>query len=323
VDLLRGRWTAATVSGLVVDLGTTEGTAALRARLARALGDPSLLLGYRLPEIGGFVDDEGRALVLPATGSGRIATRLKHDGEEIGVLVHDEALGADRQLVDAVAAAARIAIANARLQAEARAQAAQLETSRRRIVEAADRQRRRLERELRLGPERLLERAAARLVGVAGRPGGEAVAGLERELAEARQELRELAQGIRSTTLTEAGLMPTLASLAERSPIPVEVHGVVGRLAAPVEAALYFVCSEGLANAVKHAAATQVAIRVSESHESASVAVIDDGVGGADFQRGSGLAGLADRLDALGGRLRLESVPGAGTRLLAEAPKRH
>jgi signal transduction histidine kinase len=322
-DLLRGRWTEATVRGLVVDLGTDEGTSALRARLGRALGDPSLLLGYRLPERGGFVDDEGRTLVLPAVGSGRTATRLEHDGEEIGVLVHDEAVSADRQLVDAVAAAARIAMVNARLQAETRAQAAQLEASRRRIVEAADTQRRRVEEQLRLGPEQLLARAAARLVRVARRHGGDTVALLERELGEARRELREFAQGIRPIVLTEAGLMPALASLAERSPIPVEVHGAVGRLAAPVEAALYFVCSEGLANAVKHAAATQVVIRVGESQDRATVAVIDDGVGGADFQRGSGLAGLADRLEALSGTLRLKSAPCAGTQLLAEAPKRH
>jgi hypothetical protein len=161
-DLLRGRWTEATVRGLVVDLGAAEGAVALRARLARALGDPSLLLGYRLPQSGGFVDDAGRTLVLPGAGSGRTLTRLQHDGQEIGVLVHDEALSADRELVDAVTAAARIAIANVQLQAETRAQAAQLEASRRRIVEAADRQRRRLEQQLRLGPEELLERAATR-----------------------------------------------------------------------------------------------------------------------------------------------------------------
>lgn len=321
-DLLRGRWTEATVRGLVVDLGTAEGTAGLQARLARALGDPSLLLGYWLPEAGGFVDDAGRALALPAAGSGRTVTRLDHDGEEIGVLVHDEAVSADRQLVEAVAAAARIAMVNAQLQAEARAQAAQLEGSRRRIVEAADMQRRRFERELRLGAEQLLERAAARLVGSVGRSGGDAVAVLGRELGEARRELREFAQGIRPTALTEEGLVPALASLAERSPIPVEVHGGVGRLAASVESALYFVCSEGLANAVKHAGATRVAIEVDEAKDRATVAVIDDGVGGAAFERGSGLVGLADRLEALGGTLRLESAPGAGTRLLAEIPNR-
>ena len=321
-DLLRGRWTEATVRGLVVDLGAAEGAVALRARLARALGDPSLLLGYRLPQSGGFVDDAGRTLVLPGAGSGRTLTRLQHDGQEIGVLVHDEALSADRELVDAVTAAARIAIANVQLQAETRAQAAQLEASRRRIVEAADRQRRRLEQQLRLGPEELLERAASHLGGVVARGGGGAVAALERELSEARQELRELAQGIRPRTLTEAGLMPTLASLIQRMPIPVEVQGEVGRLPPPVEAALFFVCSEGLANAAKHAHATRVAIEVGETPDRATVAVIDNGAGGAAFERGSGLAGLADRLEALGGTLRLESAPGAGTRLLAEVWKR-
>src|SRR5262249_28074750 len=160
VDLLRGRWSDAVVTGLIVDLGATADAGTLRAKLARALGDPSLVVGYRLPETGAFVDDAGRPVELPEPGSGRTATAIAERVEQVAVLVHDEALLADRNLVESVAAAARIAVANARLQADSRARAAELEASRRRIVEAADAQRRRLERELREGPERRLERVA-------------------------------------------------------------------------------------------------------------------------------------------------------------------
>jgi signal transduction histidine kinase len=316
-DLLLGARAEATARGLVVDLGAIGGTTGLRDRLARALGDPSLVVGYRRPGTREFVDDEGSALVLPTPGSGRTATRLERDHEEIGVLVHDEALHADQQLVETVAAAAQLAMANALLQAETREQAVSLETSRRRIVEAIDRERRRLEQELHVGPQRLLADAAATLE----RVGGPA-ATIEHELAEARQELRELAQGLRPAALTKGGLLPALTVLAERSPLPVRVRGDVGRQAPAVEAALYFVCSEGLANAVKHADATAVSIAIDESGSRVRATVSDDGVGGAALSRGSGLAGLTDRVEALGGTLHVESPRGHGTRIVAELPFR-
>jgi len=321
-DLVRGRSVEATVRELVVDLGAASGTAGLRARLARALGDPSLVLGYRLPESEGFVDDAGRMVALPAPGSERTMTRLEDGGEEIGVLVHDEQLSADRKLVESVAAAARIAMANVRLQTEAHERATELEASRRRIVETTDRQRRRLEEDFRLGPERLLESAAARLAAAARSDETGGFALLEHELAEVRHELRELAQGIHPSVLSEGGLMPALELLAEHSAVPVRVHGRIGRLPGHVEAALYFVCSEGLANAVKHSHAAEVAIEVGEADGLARVTVVDDGVGGATVGRGSGLSGLSDRIEALGGTLGVESPGGAGTKLVAEIPTR-
>jgi signal transduction histidine kinase len=323
VDLLRGRWAESTVRGLVVDLGATSSTSGLQPKLARALGDPSLLLGYWLPETRGFVDDAGRPIVLPAPGSGRTATRLGDPGKQIGVLVHDDALLADRQLVDSVAALAQLAVANARLQAEARTQAEELERSRRRIVETIDRQRSRLEQELRSGPGRLVDGARASLADAAGAaagPDAAALAGLAVELQDAGRELHELGQGIRPAALAEGGLMPALAVLAEHSPLPTRVAGTVGRLPEAVEAALYFVCSEALANAVKHAHATRVSIEVAETAGCASAVVTDDGVGGAAAAPGSGLSGLADRVEALGGTLRLESTPRTGTRVGADLP---
>jgi signal transduction histidine kinase len=321
VDLLRRRWAEELVTRLVVDLGAPGEMGTLRTKLATALGDPSLVVGYRLPETDSFVDDAGRPVDLGTTRPGRAVTAIDDGGERVAVLVHDEALLADQELLDSVAAAARIAVANARLQAEVRARASELEASRRRIVEAADAQRRRLEAELRLGAERRLDSVAALLTDARDRaaPGsGAAIAEIEEAVGEALLELKEFAQGVHPAALTDGGLMPALALLAERSPVPVDVRGTVGRLPPPVEAAFFFVCSEALANTAKHAAASRVTIDVHERNGRVVVAVADDGRGGADAARGSGLRGLADRVDALGGRLVIESVRSAGTRVVAE-----
>jgi signal transduction histidine kinase len=321
-DLLRGRWTEAVVTGLVVDLGDQE-TGTLRAKLARALGDPSLVVGYRLSEADGFVDDAGLRVELPAAGSGRVVTPIADGGDQVAVLVHDEALLADGQLVESVAAAARVAVANARLQAEAQTRADELLASRRRIVQAADEQRRRLEEELRLGAERRLKNVQTLLEGARGgmtNADAAAVATLEQELDETRRELREFAHGVHPGALTDGGLMPALAQLAERSPIPVSLEGVVPRLPTPVEAALYFVCSEALTNAAKHAAASGVSVDVRQNGRDIVLSIADDGGGGADPSKGSGLRGLADRIEALGGRFGVTSEPGHGTRIQVELP---
>ena len=323
VDLLRGRWADAVVMGLVVDLGD-EARGSLRSKLAGALGDPSLVVAYRLPERDSYVDDRGVTLRLPAAGSGRTVTAVGEGDEEVAVLVHDEALLSEHELLDAVAAAARIAVANVRLQAEARERARELEASRRRIVEAADAQRRRLEEELRLGVEHRLDSVAALLAAAHAAAGGadsRETEALAAELARTRDELREFAHGVHPAALTERGLEPALALLARRSPVPTDVSVDAERLPPPLEAALFFVCSEALANTAKHASATHATIDVSERNGRVVVEVADDGVGGADPRRGSGLAGLADRLDAVGGRLTVESDPAQGTRVVAEVPR--
>ena len=287
IDLLRARWAEAVVTGLVVDLGARQETATLRGKLARALGDPSLVVGYRLPATGALVDEAGRTVQLPSPGSGREVTSIAVGGHQIAVLVHDEALLADRKLLESVAAAAQFAVANAALQAEARSRADELEASRRRIVEAGDSQRRRLEQELRLGAERRLDRVAMLMAGArnAVEPAdGASIGTLEAELDEARRELREFAQGVHPATLTERGLVPALTLLAGRSTIPVAVEGTIERLPEPIEAALFFVCSEALANVAKHAAASRASIELREERGRVFVTVVDDGVGGANLE---------------------------------------
>lgn len=323
VDLLRGRWAEAVVADLVVDLGKQADTRTLRDELGRALGDRSLVLGYWLPEEGRYVDDAGRPVELPEAGAGKAVTPIAHDGTPVVVLVHDEAVLEDPALVESVASAARIAVSNARLQAEVRARVLELTASRRRIVEATDVQRRRLERELREGAEQRLtrvERLLAKAHEAADKRAGEQLTEIEGALQGARAELRDFAQGIHPSALMEGGLRAALPELARRAGIPVELEISVGTLPPAAEAAVYFVCAEALSNVAKHAEASSVTISLSQSSGRLSLTLVDDGVGGADRDRGSGLRGLADRVETLGGQLSVRSPTGGGTRLDATIP---
>ena len=311
-DVLWGRWSQATVTGLVVDLGEPSAAGTLRDRLAWALGDPSLELGYWFPEQGRYLQESGRPVELPAAAGERVVTPIDEGGSRVAVLVHDASVLDDPGLVSAVASAARLAVSNASLQVEVRARVAEVGESRRRIVEAGDEQRRRLELELRAGAEQRLARV------------GELISDLEpeleRQLAGARAELRRLARGIHPTTLTDEGLAAAVRELAERSAVPVELVAPVQRYAPSVEVAAYFVCSEALANVAKYAHASHVAIRIATEQERLVVEVADNGVGDARLSAGSGLRGLRDRVESLGGRFRVDSPPGRGTRLIAELP---
>jgi signal transduction histidine kinase len=307
-DLLFGGWARATVTGLVVDVGA-GGPRTLAERLSRTLGDPSLVLGYWVEERREYVDDLGRTLEV-SRNDGRVVTTVDDGDTPLAAVVHDPALE-DPALIAGVSAAVRLAVSNLRLRADVRARVAEVEASRRRIVEAADEQRRRLEQDLRDGAERRLAHVATL---VAGDPE------LRVQLAGAQAELRELARGIHPAALTEHGLGDALRELATRSPVPVDVAVRPERFPPAIEAAAYFVCSESLANAAKHASATRVRIAVAQRDGRLRVEVDDNGVGGADPAAGSGLRGLADRLEALGGRLQVVSDAGAGTRVVGEFP---
>jgi signal transduction histidine kinase len=314
-DLLWGRWAQGAVTSLVVDLGEPSAGGVLRDRLARALGDPTLVVGYWLPRQGRYVDEAGRPVEIPAAGAGRAVTPVQENGRRIAVLVHDRAVLDDPALLAAAGSAARLAVANARLQAEVSTRVGEVEASRRRIVEASDEQRSRLERELREGAERRLGRVAELLA-----DGGEPLAEVRAGLDAARAELREFARGMHPATLTEHGLGASVRELAERSPIPVVVAVPPGRFPPGIEAAAYFVCAESLTNVAKHAEASKVRIGITQESGRLTVVVADDGIGGADPARSSGLRGLADRVEALGGRLAVDSPPGGGTRVTAELP---
>lgn len=314
-DLLWGRWTQGLVTAVVVDLGGPLAASTLRTRLARTLGDPTLTVGYWVSDQNRYVDEDGRPLALPADEHDRAVTLIDDAGSPLAALIHDPAILSDPDLVLDIAAAARLAVTNARLQAEIRARAAQVDASRRRLVEAADEQRRQLEHELRDGAERRLTHVAE-LLAAAGPPLAEVTTGLNAAVA----ELRELARGIHPATLTSHGLRTALSELAARSPIPVELSAPAQRWSAAVEATAYFVCSEALTNVAKYAQASRVHMRITNDDAQLEVEIADDGIGGADPTRGTGLRGLTDRVEALGGRLTVDSPAGHGTSLTAKLP---
>ncbi|HEY4347433.1 MAG TPA: sensor histidine kinase [Gaiellaceae bacterium] len=324
--LLRARLARSGVGDLVVRLEHTppEG---LRDALARALGDQTLELAFWLPERGEFIDASGTTVALPAPGGKRAATRLENAGVPVAALVHDASLLDEPRLVEGVAAAARLALENARLQAETQRQLVEVRESRIRIVTAADEERRRIERDLHDGAQQRLVALALELRTAQRRLGDDPDPELERllsssvaELQAAVGDLRELARGVHPAVLTEEGLAAALETLADRMPFPVAIEADEGRLPGPVEAAAYFVVCESLANVVKHAEATSASVRAVRRGGMLELEIADDGVGGASVEGGSGLDGLRDRVDAVGGRLRIESTPGAGTRIVAEIP---
>ena len=323
--LLRSRLAAAGLPELFRELGTLRG-ARLEAGLGATLGDPGLVLAYRVPGAHEFIDGAGRPVDLPAPGSGRSTAPIERDGRELGMLVYDASLDDDPELIGAVAATAAIALDDARLQAESADRLAELRASRERLVTAGDAERRRLERDLHDGAQQRLVSVALqlRLIQRSIRTdpdlAEQLAASAGDELSQSLEELRELARGIHPAVLNH-GLKAALESLASRSPVPATVAcASAERLPEPVELAAYFVACEALANVAKYAHATTASVRVSRRNGVVVVEIADDGVGGADESAGTGLQGLADRVAALDGTLRILSPPGQGTVVTAELP---
>jgi signal transduction histidine kinase len=320
--LWRWPWERADVADLVVELGETR-SGTLRDELARALGDPSLQVGYWLPESATYVDAAGRPMAVPGPGSGRSGTVVEWDGQPLAVLVHDPVVLGDPGLVEAVSSAARLAAANARLQAEVRARLAEITASRRRILVAADEERSRLEGRLAEGAQRRLGELAQALrlahQSAAGQDTAERVTRAESQLASTQEDLGRLARGLHPSQLAGQGLEAALAALAGDFPLHVDLTAPVSGTSPAVAACVYFVCSEALANVAKHASASAVQISVTQRSGAIIVEVTDDGVGGADPQ-GRGLRGLADRVETLGGTLTVASAPDQGTCLTAVMP---
>jgi signal transduction histidine kinase len=313
------------VGKLIARLGETPGRGQLRDELARALGDPTIELVYWLPDGERFVDARGRTVQLPAPGSGHGVTRIERDGELVAAIVHD-ALNFDREL-DAIGAAAAIALENERLDAELRAKVAELRESRSRMLRIGLEERRRLERDLHDGAQQRLVSMALNMRLARDRMRADPDAaermldGASSELDAALEELRELARGIHPAVLSDRGLDAALETLARRAPLPVELNrDARERLPESIELAAYFVVSEALTNVAKYADATHAQVNVARRNGKLLVEVTDDGVGGADPDNGTGLRGLADRLAVIEGRLEVESPPGAGTTIRARIP---
>ncbi len=327
IGLVRTRVAGAgAVSELLLRLGEEPGTGSLRCRLGQALGDDSVQLAFWLDDKGRWVDADGHTVELPVAGA-RAWTAVELEGRVVGAIVHDVTLTQEPELLRSVTAAAGLAMENERLQAQLRARVEELRASRDRIVEAGTAERRRLERNLHDGAQQrlvalsLAMRLAQSKVRKEPEQAEAMLAAAHEELTLALGELRELARGIHPAVLSDRGLGAALEALAGRAPIAVELAGVPDdRLPEPIEAAAYFVVAEALTNVVKYAHASQATVMVERVNGHAIVEIADDGVGGADPDRGSGLRGLADRVSALDGRMRLDSPAGAGTRLRAEIP---
>jgi len=329
IGLLRAGLDMSSVGDLVVKLSGGLAPEQLQPALAHALHDPSLEVAYWLPAQEFFADLEGLRIELPTADSERAVSILGDPGSPVAALVYDSSLVDEGQLVGTAAAAVHLALQNARLQVQLRAQLEEVRQSRARLVEAADIERQRVERDLHDGAQQQLVNLLLSLqvtkTEALRHSDPETASRVETNIADLKQaldELRELARGIHPTILTQAGLVPAIRSLTERCPIPVEVTGELGdvRLEAPLEAALYFVVSESITNAIKYSQGKRVCVSLGRRSGFAIVEVSDDGVGGADLSVGSGLRGLTDRVAAVGGRLVVKSGRAGGTTIRAEVP---
>ena len=303
------------VTDLVVELGHIRSDP-LRDALADALGDPAVRIGYWQASRAAYVDDAGGVLSPPAAGPQKL-TRVDRDGRPFAALLHD-ALRADSTIAAAVAAAGRLMSAHAVLQEDIRARVAEVSASRRRLQRAVDEERRRLE-------QRLASTAESRLVGMSDelrripRPGDAHLARAMDQLERTLLDLHDAARGLYPRELA-GGLTSAVAALSSRCPVRV-VHSVTHRRFHPeIEMAVYYLCAEALTNVAKHASASAVRVEVELRLGALVVTVADDGMGGAAVAGGSGLQGLLDRVESVGGTLRVDSEPGAGTTLAAEFP---
>jgi len=296
----------AIVTSLAVDLGQGS-VRSLRDVLAEVLGDPSVVVG--LVSDDGFTDEAGRPVVLNPTSS-QVVTDLFEGNHRIAMLQHDAALLRDKKLLDSVTALASVALANARLQHEVQARIAVVEASRRRLLAVADEERDRLE-------ARVQDSVLTRLAHVEALLGRFGSADLCGQLESTRDTIRPFARGVYPRRLEEVGL----AVLREMTlPVDhVEVNVPDERYKPDIESAAYFLCVEALTNVAKYAQATTTRVSIEVADQTLAVEVTDNGIGGADAAKGTGLLGLQDRLDVLGGALAVESS-GRGTRVHGVIP---
>jgi signal transduction histidine kinase len=294
------------VTNLAVDLGE-GGVRSLRDVLADVLGDPSVVVG--LVSSDGLTDEAGQRVVLRPTST-QVVTDLFEGDQGIAMLQHDAALLRDKRLLDSVTALAAVALANARLQHEVQARIAEVEASRRRLLAVADEERDRLEAELRASVLTPLARVEGSLSQLRS-------ADLYAQLESAHETVRAFARGVYPRRLEQVGL----AALREMSRLGdhVEVNVPDERFAPKVEAAAYFLCVEALTNVAKYARATATQVSIEVADRTLAVEIADNGIGGADLAKGTGLLGLQDRLDVLGGVLTVESSR-QGTRVSGVIP---
>ena len=299
----------------------------LRTTLAAALDDPSLEIGFRLEQVGGFVDSSGESLPS-APPAGQSSTPVTRNGETVAVIMHDRALDTDPELVTVAGQALLLAIENGRLTSEVQSMNTELRATRARIVATGDAQRRKIERDLHDGAQQHLTALSIRVRLARELADPEAAQRLDdvgKELEEILEELRDLAHGLYPPLLREFGLREALGSAVRRSASPAKLEAAaIGRYSEDVEGAVYFCCVESLQNVDKHAGAGATAVvRLWERDRRLYFEIVDDGVGydaRSAREPGQGLANMSDRIGALGGTLVVESAQGRGTTVRANIP---
>jgi len=320
---IRGRIFAATSVGTlaasVVDRPVTP--AVVESLVRDALGDPTLVLALPAAGSAGFVGVDGAAVAMPGPRSGRTATPVVQHGRTVALFVHDEALDADPTVIEGLAATSLMLLENAELVSSLRA-------SRERLVTASEQGRLRLERDLHDGAQQRLMAIQIKLALLRDEIGEGDVASKLDQIGEdataAVDELRGLAHGIYPTVLRERGLAAAFGSLARTTPVRLDVVDTgVGRCDPTVEAAIYFCAVEAIQNATKHAGPdASVAVSLRRSDGAIDFSVADDGVGfdGDEGATGIGLVSMRDRVEAIGGRLTVNSAPGRGTSIDGTVP---
>ena len=325
--VLQRRLVRSSVADLVVGIGigTTPTVRQVQEALRSALHDPTLRLWLWLPAVGRYVDDRGATDdAPPPDGRWQVPVRGRQD-EPLALLLMDPALKRHPRLVESAVVASGLALENGRLHADLQSQLAEVRASRTRIVEAGLAERRRIERDLHDGAQQSLLAAAATLGVARIYSAGEeraldAINQARSDVQTALRDLRALARGIHPPTLTQSGLAAALETMAERLPLRVALDLPRTRWTPSIESAIYFLTCEALTNTVKHARAATATVRIRCDGTTVSVAVRDDGLGGAAVAGQGGLAGIADRVRALGGVFGLDSPPGGGTTVTASIP---
>jgi signal transduction histidine kinase len=304
-------WQPASLAELAVDLGE-RGPRSLREALGTALGDPEIRIGLGSGDL--LVDELGSPVMLVA-GRGRVVTPLAAGQRRLGAIEHDAAVRLDPGRLDHVVSLIDTALSNAWMQVEISDQIAQVAASRLRLITIADTERRALASRIESSVAARLERAGA-LIRQLNDPGE-----LIGRVDDARQKVDNFARGVHPGQLADHGLATALADLARSATQPTTVTVHAGRLPAQIETAVYLVAAEALANVAKHSHAGTASVTVQVKDQRLLLTVRDDGVGGAVERAGGGLAGIRDRLDAVGGELVIDSLP-TGTYLRATVPIR-
>lgn len=300
---------------------TVDTGRALTAALAGSLGDPSVQLGYWVPERGSYLGPDGTPMARPQPGSGRGTATIRVGDRTVGVIEYDSTLIGDPEPVWAAARVVGYAVDRQRLTAALAAHQQQLRLSRQRIVEAGDRERRRIAQNLHDGLQAELVLLAIEAQDLADTYESDEATQLRERIDRAAASTRELVYQVMPAPLLERGLGAALEDLVDRVPVPTRLHlALTTELSAAVQSTAYFIIAEAISNAVKHSGAGRITVRVTQRDARLTIRVDDDGTGGAHPHGGFGLTGIADRVEVLTGTLTIDSPAGGGTHLRVELP---